>query len=511
MASRFKDGIVQVRPHYHREGGLLFFMISSRPTLELSPDEVELFEAIDGRTSVSELARRFPGTAEKLERWHTREIIELVPVISAPARPHLVVIEPHMDDAALSVAGRLLHRQGRSRITILSVVKRSNYTSYFHLKRDYFDVDRITKLRIEESRLAAALLGAEHSCLDWEDAPLRFRGADRWCQKTLDKFHAAAGAYADTSPLPRDVNALAAALVRKCEQLKPDELWIPMGLGSHIDHRATRSACMKVAAELQNFNPDLELSAYQDLPYGAVEHATYSAEAHATAICSAFDRYGTRFILQSEGINDVFDQKIRVISVFASQFKGSVMEPKIRQCARQPGSDVLSESYYKIEGSLQLPKESELAPDSSSFATIRDRVSALLRQRETIARLAIILLPSSHLGKWDDDQRTLLAAFPRARFHIYLPEDAAWEAEGDSNERISTTVVPGGLSGLLSVIGRECYQLGTPTIFLWWGANAGGSAWKQRLLTVTLPLRKSLFFRTLGDFCALITEESVGL
>jgi hypothetical protein len=79
-----------------------------------------------------------------------------------------------MDDAVLSAGGRLFHRRGQCRITLLSVVKWSNFTSYLRLKQNFLNVREITDLRQQESELAASLLGADHYCLDWTDAPLRF-------------------------------------------------------------------------------------------------------------------------------------------------------------------------------------------------------------------------------------------------------------------------------------------------------------------------------------------------
>jgi hypothetical protein len=73
-----------------------------------------------------------------------------------------------MDDAVLSAGGRLLHRRGRCRITILSALKWSNHTSYLHLKRNFLNVREVTELSLQESALVARLLGAEHRCLDRE-------------------------------------------------------------------------------------------------------------------------------------------------------------------------------------------------------------------------------------------------------------------------------------------------------------------------------------------------------
>src|SRR5262249_35602614 len=111
----------QIRPHIQRRDGKLFFMMSRRPLRELPPEEVPLYESIDGRKTLAELEEKHPGASDRLLRWREAEILELIPPITSPAGPHLVVIEPHMDDAVLSAGGRLLHRRGRCRITILSV------------------------------------------------------------------------------------------------------------------------------------------------------------------------------------------------------------------------------------------------------------------------------------------------------------------------------------------------------------------------------------------------------
>src|SRR5215472_6613710 len=180
--------IPQLRPHNRRRGRMVFFLISTRPFLELSHEDVLLYESIDGRKTAGELEEVYPGVPDRLLRWHEAQLIELIPPVTAPAKPHVVVIEPHMDDAALSVGGRLLNRRGQSRITILSIVRQSNFTSYLTVGRDFANVREISELRQQESALVARLLGAEHQCLDWADAPLRFVPPERWSPAVRDCF-----------------------------------------------------------------------------------------------------------------------------------------------------------------------------------------------------------------------------------------------------------------------------------------------------------------------------------
>jgi|SRR6266566_293863 len=92
--------IAQLLPHNQRRGREIFFLTSKNLILELSPEEVLLYDSVDGRRTVDDLEKMHPGTGDRLLKWHNGRILELIPPITPPATPHLVVIEPHMDDAA---------------------------------------------------------------------------------------------------------------------------------------------------------------------------------------------------------------------------------------------------------------------------------------------------------------------------------------------------------------------------------------------------------------------------
>ena len=243
--SDFSAYVPRVRPHYRRRDGNVFFMISKRPSLEMPPEEVPLYDTIDGRKTLGELEQLFPNAGVALSRWREAAIIELIPPITSPSSPHLVVIEPHQDDAVLSAGGRLLHRRGHWRITILTVFKWSNFTSYLMLKKNFRNVRDITDLRLQESALVARLLGSEHRCLDCSEAPLRLCPAERWSPATVERFDEIPRAFVNRFPDSKEVSLVAEQLMQQLIVLAPDELWIPMGLGDHLDHRTARSACLR--------------------------------------------------------------------------------------------------------------------------------------------------------------------------------------------------------------------------------------------------------------------------
>jgi len=452
---------------------------------------------------VAELEKMHPGARDRLLRWWEAAIVELIPPITPPARPHLVVIEPHMDDAALSAGGRLLHRRGRWRMTILSVVKWSNFTSYLLAKRKLLDVGDLTELRQQESILAAKLLGAEHRCLDWTDAPLRLWPAEHWSNKMVEKFCRSPQAFTCLFPNPREMSLLAGRLMQDLQMLAPDELWIPMGLGDHIDHRTTRNACVMMLAEVRARFSNIPVVMYEDLPYAAYVD-------HAAQIRAVFGDSGTRLIRAAEDITDVFGEKLRVISVYASQFKGSYMEPGIRKCAARDSDGRFAEVYHRVEGEPHLPPESRLA---RNLAALEREVRALTVKRATCSRVTVIALPSGHLGRWKTDRESLVTAFPNADLRVYLPENLAWQAEGGGNGQLRLEIVKGrGWRGWIGPIRRALFSLPNPTVVLWSGAYTSGRLPKIKklinlLITSLLPFRQVLFARTLCDFCGVLSEQ----
>jgi len=499
--------VPHVRPHIHRRDQKLFFMISRRPVLELATEEVVLYESIDGRKTVGELEDQKPGAIESLLCWHKAEILELIPPISPPEHPHIVVVEPHMDDAALSVGGRLLHRRGHCRITILSMMRQSNFTSYLTVGRDFTNVAEISKLRTQESELSAGLLGAKHSCLGWDDAPLRLWPAERWSAEIVQRFKQEPQLFTNFVPEFTDVSKLAHQLLSRLTELHPDELWIPMGLGNHLDHRSTRSACLLLLSQKLPQLNGVRVSMYEDLPYA-------STPGHSTQIRAALAAHGTQLVRQTEDVTDVFTEKVRAISVFASQFKISHMEPGIRQAAMREGqgNGHLCEVYHQVEGDVTLPSEFELSRECEGLVKLESGTKSVIKKRAKSRSVTVIVLPSGSLAKWRTGWPQLQRAFPNASFLVYAPADLSWQIEERPNGKIMLEFVPKRLMQWIGVLSREFLKFRTPTIVLWRGAyaslpRAGSKKIVNLLLRCSLPFRRVLFARTLQDISSIFNQQ----
>ena len=254
----------------------------------------------------------------------------------------IAVVEPHMDDATLSVGGRILLLRGKARITIVSATRRSNYAQ----GTMHRDAARITATRLAESARAAEILGARHLSVEENDAPLRFRPESDWPARGLERKLKRFAAFG-----PDDLNSLVKKLREAIEPLAPEEIWIPLGVGPNLDHWRTRDACLSLGL-------DARLFAYEDVPYAARhrEHAQ-----HMGALLG-----GRR---ETIDIAPVLKDKIRAATAYASQLP-------------DPASDILAagpEALWVLPPSVRMPPPHEAAPRWREIAKVRKKLAGLKR------------------------------------------------------------------------------------------------------------------------------------
>jgi LmbE family N-acetylglucosaminyl deacetylase len=260
----------------------------------------------------------------------------------------LIVLAPHSDDAAFSVAGILRHWLGRSgKATILTCFSRSAYAPRLLLR----GADRVSRIRKQEDAAFGAWLppGCETVWLDWSDAALR-GGPD-----TAD--------VCTSRPLSALELGLAAQLadVLRATVDPMSLVLVPLGLGAHVDHCIVREAGLSLAAAGLT-----SLFFYEDLPYAAA----YALPALHRWIAS----FSWSRMLNVEpwhvGFADLIDCKQRAALCYPSQVTGKAVARIVGHARRLdpsgPGAErVWLLSYAKTRQGLKPWAESTVQADAN--------------------------------------------------------------------------------------------------------------------------------------------------
>src|SRR5690348_3316372 len=107
-----QDWLLIATPHLQLRGNSLFSIGVPGRGRVLSPPELELFKVSQQAVTVREALQRCGPAADLLIRDFLRERLFVLVEGSFPAnRPRVLVIEPHADDAVLSVGGTMWLRR----------------------------------------------------------------------------------------------------------------------------------------------------------------------------------------------------------------------------------------------------------------------------------------------------------------------------------------------------------------------------------------------------------------
>ncbi|MGH9884474.1 MAG: PIG-L deacetylase family protein, partial [bacterium] len=384
-----------------------------------------------------------------------------------PDRREVLVLEPHMDDAVLSVGGAMWARRATTRFTLITLCGRSNYTSYYDLDRDYFDVERISALRSAESALAMRMLGGRHEALGLLEAPLRLRPG-HWSLDWFRHNHKLVDAFIMHASPPSEVELWASEIERVLRSANADEVWLPLGVGTHTDHELTRNACLLALDRVEGIERRTTVVFYQDVPY-AVQFPE-----HTASIVSALVRAGGALATDIEDIGEVLPAKLRLVSVFGSQFKPAYMSPIVEQAARRaaPAAE-LSELRFRAE---RLPRRVDPVATYSRCATIQ-RLAASLerwsRRHQSASRIRV--LSPVPIARWADDMSFLLDAFPLAAFDVHVSAEYAAETESLASPRLDVRIVKGREVAWLTHLVRCALSRAVPTIVLTGEGLAAGA------------------------------------
>ncbi|MGA9526303.1 MAG: PIG-L family deacetylase [Myxococcaceae bacterium] len=149
----------------------------------------------------------------------------------------VLYVSPHFDDVVFSCAGELLKKVAAGEHIVVCTV---------------FSEGTGSKTRVAEDAAAMEVLGAEAVHLGFEDAPDREGFTPSFQTLVLDAQV--------RSELVRQVASAIGAVVNRRQ---PGEVWLPLGVGGHVDH-------LTVFEAARGMRTDARICFYEERPYAFV-------------------------------------------------------------------------------------------------------------------------------------------------------------------------------------------------------------------------------------------------
>lgn len=482
------------RPHVRLAGNDLYFLISRRPLASLSTDERAIWAALADGGTVGQLRTRFANEADRaLRRFLDLEICDLVASAYPAGRRRILVFEPHSDDAVLSVGATMWQRRRECEYILVTIGSRSNFTSYYDLDRDFFNVAEISRLRDAEGALFMRALGGQYRALGLNEAALRYQDGD-WSLKWFREHKGAVSAFIDHRSTAHELAAWKAAMQTALREVACEEVWFPLG-SPHTDHQLTRDAALTLLAEDAELFAGRAIRFYQDVPY-----ATRFPEFTAT-ILDQLKHMGFHLVGETVAIDASAAAKRRLVSLYASQFKIGVIWPDVEASAR-PARDETSmvERFWRLEGPARKVDTQALRVDLLAVRETAERLVGWLQRHRNASRLRLLLLLPA--GRWKEDVEFILDLFPKAIIDVFAAPAARAEVAAFTHPRLCVHDVGGGGKAWLLLSLRLAFTRPVPTLFV-----AGGRRQREaRLLAKLWPLSDTVVVSTMDRLMAALRQ-----
>ena len=479
-----EDWLVLRRPHFCESGRQLFFLISKRPSLSLSGEELEVWQALDGERTISALHGQFGERVDAtLTRFMENQLCETAPYRWPTGRRRVLVFEPHSDDAALSVGASMWQRRHDCEFTVVTMGGRSNFTSYYYLLRDYFDPEEVSALRAAEGRLFTRLLGGHYVALPQNEAPLRYQDG-RWTLEWFKTHRVSIAAFTNHHSSESELHEWKAAARTMLADHPVEEVWLPLGIGVHTDHELTRDAVLDALIEDPDLAKTSTIKLYQDVPYAA------QWPKHGPAILDSLRLAGAIVQPEQVPIDDTFARKLELVSLFASQFKIGALRHDIEQSARNAagGRGGKAELLFELVKRPAVRKSLEMYFDLQVVRSAEGQFFRWTRTPHRTKRIRLLLLMPA--GRYREDMELLLRVFPNASIDVYVTHASAPEAEAFLSPRIHLHHVSRGARAWTMLAVKLAFQRPGLTLFLA-GTKTAQGTWLAKLWpmapTIVIP------------------------
>lgn len=426
------DAVVIRRRHFQLRGDSLFFLIAHRPFAVLNQAEQSLWNGLEEEATVGTLqARLGASAAESLRRLLDLEVAEVVLPAPLGKRRRVMVVEPHMDDAALSVGGVMLQRRAECEFLIVTMATRSVASSYRGLDREFFDIETVSGIRKAESEMVARMLWGRHIPLGLTDATLRYH-PQNWTLDWFRRHEQAVWMCLEHAGGQDELEQWTSTLAKAIADLQPDEIWTPLGVGTHVDHQLTRHACLNILRNNPHLVEQCVWRFFQDVPYAR------NYPAHTAALVETLTGAGAALEEERVDITAVMPEKLHLLSVYASQWKLKVIQVRVEACAKAVGGspDRYGELWYRVTAA-PTQNTGMLATSAvrETVYRVAREVTPWLRRHKSAPVIGLLL--AVPMGRWKEDLQFLLDCFPGARFELHSQAKFAAQAEMFVSPRVS--------------------------------------------------------------------------
>lgn len=258
------------------------------------------------------------------------------------SRYDLLFLSPHLDDVAISCAGRIIHELAKGKHILVATL--------FSLGSETDESKKVYSCRRQEDEEAMQLLGVDHILLDLKDAPCR------------DNFYSSfERMFIEESKGDKDFQTKVSTQIKQiCEEHQPEIVFFPLAIGGHIDHRLT---CRGFSAVRQRTKVEF----YEDRPYVFLRNnINYRLRAmNASAIG-----------IESEGIDDLNTLVSSADEV--ELYKGAL--PKGNR-KRHALSRLMKEGRENLDGGFSLTLEPQIVPVKATDYNLLKKVVLTYRSQ----------------------------------------------------------------------------------------------------------------------------------
>lgn len=457
------EDLIFARPHFRYDDGKLHFFLSERVFRALTPEEDEVWHSVQG---ASKRRHELPD-GPAVDALVAAGVLERVVPVARGSRRRVLVVEPHADDAALSIGGTMWKLRERCDFHLLTLASETNYTSDFHLRRGFLDRARVTAMRRIENEIFVAHLGGSHASAGLNEATLRYRNGD-WSLDFLRDHRVAVSASNNRRVEPEVLAQWCDLLRRRFGAHDLDEIWIPLGAGTHGDHDLTRDAALAVIREQP---PTATVRLYEDVPYGS------DFPEHTRRLLELFETGGSPLEPWIQDITAEYEKKLALLSIYASQFKVDRVSEGVERSARDGERRV--ERLWTMRTPPPASTHRDLWIGAPAVAALMPCVRRFRERAATIGTVSIFAINAA--GRWPSDLARLKEAFPRARFMVYAGPTTRAEFDAARDDRVRVRAVSGTPTSWLVAALREFFA-------------------RRRVIIAGAAMRKAEFLRRLWPY-----------